>query len=253
MLNLVDSLLDTLFPQRCVLCTGRTHGFGFCTPCLHDLPWLETRCAACGGELGVAALCPACTLQPQCFPAVRVRAALHYAYPVDRLFAHLKYRGGAAFARPLGEALAICLAEAVAAAKAERRTALCSPGVPPPHIRLPEIIVPVPLHPRREAERGYNQAALLAAVVARAQGLPVALNVLRRCRDAPPQVTLSRAARLQNLAGSFTSSSAVRGCQVALLDDVMTTGATARAAAAALAAAGAERIEFWCVARTAPK
>lgn len=246
----VDGILAALVPLRCVLCRARSDGLGFCTPCLLDLPWLELpwprlaaavpalqRLAAPSAATSVAAL-PARHPQPPGAPTAPrlVCAALRYQYPVDQLLAALKYGRNSACARPLGDALALALAELA-------------------HVQLlmrPDVLVPVPLHPRREAQRGFNQAALLATVVARQQGLTLAPGLLRRTRDTPPQATLGRAARVRNLRGAFVADSAVRGSAVALLDDVLTTGTTAQAAAAALYAAGAASVDVWCVARSLP-
>jgi ComF family protein len=102
--------------------------------------------------------------------------------------------------------------------------------------------VPVPLSRRRRIERGYDQAALLARGLSRAAGLPLLAGALRRLRDAPPQVGLTRSERCANAAGAFAAGPAVRGRAVALVDDVITTGATADACARALREAGATRV-----------
>jgi ComF family protein len=107
-----------------------------------------------------------------------------------------------------------------------------------------DCLVPVPLHPTRLRQRGYNQAALLAAELARTQGLPVVGDALVRTRSTRPQVELSAPQRRSNLRDAFecTTPTAVRGARVLLVDDVTTTGATLRACADALAAAGAARV-----------
>ena len=110
------------------------------------------------------------------------------------------------------------------------------------------ILVPVPLHPSRGAERGFNQADLLAAAVARPLGLRV-IGGLVRLRDTPPQTGLSAAARRRNVAGAFQSSRRFTGLDVVLVDDVLTTGATARACAKALRRAGARRVGLLTAAR----
>jgi ComF family protein len=113
----------------------------------------------------------------------------------------------------------------------------------------PDLVVPVPLHRLRRRERGYDQAALLAAQFAARAGAPL-VGALGRTRATRQQARLPAAARRVNLAAAFAvrEPGVVRGRTVALVDDVVTTGATADAAAAALAAAGARRIEIWCVA-----
>ena len=109
-------------------------------------------------------------------------------------------------------------------------------------------MVPVPLHRRRLRRRGFNQAALVARVVARESGLPLALARLVRVRDTPSQGGLSPAGRMANVAGAFEARS-VDGKRVVLVDDVWTTGATARACARALGVAGALSVRAFTIAR----
>lgn len=125
----------------------------------------------------------------------------------------------------------------------ERFASLLVPLVPPDA----DLVLPVPIHPTRLAERGYNQAALLARPVARALGLPFAARVLRRLRDTPKQTTLDRELRHINVRGAFVVADArskrlVAGRNVALVDDVRTTGSTLRACADALNEVGARRV-----------
>lgn len=113
-----------------------------------------------------------------------------------------------------------------------------------------DLILPIPLHPKRERRRGYNQSALLARHIGEAVGLPVNGRALRRTRHTRPQVTLNPQERLENVQGAFEADSEhVGGRHVLLIDDVFTTGATMSAAAAALQAAGAATVSGYCLAR----
>jgi ComF family protein len=113
------------------------------------------------------------------------------------------------------------------------------------------VLVPVPLHPRRRRERGFNQAELLAAALGRRYGLVVASGVLVRRKDTAPQTGLSAAARRANVAGAFAvrHRGAVAGRLLVLVDDVVTTGATARVCAALLRGAGATDVRLLSAAR----
>ncbi len=116
-----------------------------------------------------------------------------------------------------------------------------------------DLVIPVPLHPRRLAERGYNQAALLAAPIARTLETTFAPRALERSRDTPRQALLDRGERLENVAGAFSvrASAPVRGARVLLIDDVRTTGATIAECAHALASSGAASVVALVLARRA--
>lgn len=170
----------------------------------------------------------------QRFSFDRSIAAVDYGYPWRPLIAAMKYRDGL----DLVPALADALSQAVAA-RADM---------------LPSRVLPVPLSPARLQARGYNQAWELCRRVAARAGVEARHDLLQRLVDAPTQAGLDRAARLRNLRGAFhvppRAASMLRGAHVALVDDVMTTGATLSEAANALRRAGAARIDAWVVART---
>lgn len=194
------------------------------------------RCAACDAGVGrMAAFCRECAATAE--PAPRdgredAIAAFVYGGAVARAIVVMKYASRPDLARPLGD----LLFRAVSASPVDVRGAL---------------VVPVPLHPRRLAERGYNQSALLARRLAHHLGAPLAPVALARDRDTPRQATLDRAERLANVAASFRARNParVRGRRVLLVDDVRTTGATLEACAAALRAAGATTVLTAVVAR----
>jgi ComF family protein len=173
-----------------------------------------------------ALTCLRCERQPP--PWTFAHAAFTYAFPVDQLVQGLKYRGELALAGWFGTALAQHLG-----ASAE----------------LPDTVVAVPLAPSRQRERGFNQAREIARVTAHHLRLPC-VDALARLRSTTPQAALPWDARAANVRGSFACTRDVRGARLALVDDVMTTGATLRAAALALRDAGAARVDIWVVART---
>ncbi len=219
-LTIGQYLTTALVPPRCLLCDGpgqrgnELWGLDLCH-------WCEAACPPAGEpRRGVAELvAPPVALDG-------VRALFLYDDPVDRLITGLKFRGDLAGARVLGTLLA-------------RR--LLAQG-----FRLPQVLVPLPLHAARYRERGFNQAAVIAAHVASRTGVPVDSSLLRRVRATAPQTTLSAAERRRNCEGAFSivPGRHVPG-RIALLDDVMTTGSTAAAAAGALREAGARHVELW--------
>ena len=155
-----------------------------------------------------------------------VHSAFAYAFPVDRLV-H-RYKSGADLA--IGRWLAERLAERV---RREPR---------------PDLLVAPPLAPRRLRERGFNQSLEIARVLSRRLRVRRAVRGVRKRRDTPAQRGLGRAARLRNLRGAFECRLDLRGKRVAIVDDVVTTGATVQALAAVLRGAGANSVAVWCVA-----
>jgi ComF family protein len=173
--------------------------------------------------------CGACLGRAPAFAATI--AACRYAFPVDRLVHALKYGHRLALAEPLGDALAAAVLRA------------------PPSYRSPEAIVALPLAAARQRERGFNQAIELARVVARRTALPLAGGLVRTSAS-PPQASLRWPERRRNVRGAFGCTRAFTGQRVAIVDDVMTSGATLDAAASALRKAGASEVHAWVVART---
>ena len=216
-------------PQRCRLCGGAARGLGVCAACRADLPWLpQARCPVCALPSPDGQVCGACLRHPPAWQ--HTRAALLYDFPVDGLIGALKYRGDLSLA-PL---LADCLAGNVEAGAVE-------------------VLLPLPLHPARLRARGFNQAVELARPLARRLGLPLLPSAAQRVRDTPPQAGLDRAARLKNLRGAFAvERERVKGRRIAVLDDVMTSGATLGELARALKQAGALEVECWVIARALP-
>jgi ComF family protein len=209
-----ERLGGLLLPPRCVLCGSRGQA-----------PSIDL-CAGCEGTLPVAEV--PCITGPS--PLVRSFAPFAYGHPLDHLVHALKYRGQLAVARVLGGLLGQRI-EALAFGAAI------------------DVLVPVPLHPRRHAERGFNQSREIANWVARRLRCRVEESVAARCRDTRPQVGLRAEERRCNLAGAFLAAPGVRGLRVAIVDDVYTTGATLRELGQALHDAGARSVEAWCVGR----
>jgi ComF family protein len=193
------------------------------------------RCAACDVPVPpLVAFCPACvaSVEPDATAGPSSVAAYVYGGAIARSIARMKYQRRPDLARPLGDLLA----------QAVVRHALTPPDT---------LVVPVPLHPARLAERGYNQSALLARRVARACRWPMRALALARTRETPRQASLDRAARRENLSGAFRARQAdrIRGRTVLLVDDVRTTGATLDACTSALLDAGATAVAHAVVAR----
>ena len=217
-----------LFPARCLACgEPGAAGRDLCAGCVAALPWNRCACPRCALPLPApAAACGSCLQRPP--PLAAVQAACLYGAPLDRLLPRFKFHGDLA----AGRLLAQLMAQAGA-------------GWP-----RPQALVPVPLHAARLRGRGYDQALELARPLARALGLPLRADRLRRIRATAAQSELAAGARRRNLRGAFAiESGSGLPAHVALVDDVMTTGATLHAAARALRRAGVQRVDAWVCAR----
>jgi len=221
-------------PQACALCAADAGDALLCAACAAALPRLPAACPVCALPAPDAAACGACLAHPPPFAATV--AALVYAFPVDRLLQQFKYAGRLALADWAAAELAAATARALAARGGAG---------------MPDLVAAVPLSAARQRERGFNQAHEIAARVARRLGLPVG-HALARAERGVPQAALPWSARAGNVRGAFACRRDVRGLAVALVDDVMTTGATLAEAAATLRHAGAARVDAWVVARTLP-
>jgi ComF family protein len=194
------------------------------------------RCAACDGPLGGPAFCAACARRLEGAPRRLRLAGLpllalgSYREPLSTAILRLKQAGRSDLAAPLADELAI-------------RAAVPDPSA---------LLVPVPLHPRRLAARGYNQSALIARALARRWGVGSLPLALRRTRDTTRQMLLDRAARLENVRGAFEARAArpLAGRPLVVVDDVVTTGATVEEALLALSRAGAKPVAVVALAAT---
>jgi ComF family protein len=157
-----------------------------------------------------------------------------YEYPVDQLIAMAKFQARTDSANVLGELLAAYL------------LARLDSG----DLVLPDLILPVPLHRRRTAQRGFNQATEIARPLANALQVPLCRDGCRRVRDTSEQTRLDASARVKNTRDAFRASEAMAGKHVVVVDDVITTGSTVQSMAVALRDAGAREIQIWTVART---
>lgn len=225
--SLSTRLGTALLPPRCLLCDAPgTDGLDLCAACHQALPGNRDACTRCALPLPAPGTCGACLRRPP--PLAATCAAFVYAAPLDRLVPRYKFHGDLA----AGRLLARLMAPAVSA---------CQP---------PQALVPVPLHPGRLRRRGYDQALELARPLATALGLPLRAGLLHRIRATAPQSELDAAARRRNLHGAFRADTRrPLPAHVALIDDVMTTGATLHAAATALRRAGVVRVDAWVCAR----
>ena len=226
--------LDLVYPPCCVLCRVRiSHDRPvICDDCGSGLLSVDAPyCERCGQPLDApVSSCPACPGRTFYFDGAF--SGFQFNRPLQDLIHQLKYRNRPGIGRYLGSLLA--------------KRVEGEPGIP--HITA---VVPVPLHPLRKRERGYNQSACIARGISEGTGIPVLENVLVRNRNTPTQTSLNPDARTANVEGVFEvgRGEAVRDATVSLVDDIFTTGATINSCARALLQGGAERVFALTIAR----
>lgn len=218
--------LARMFAHRCALCDGFATE-ALCAPCWHSLPRLHNCCPQCALPLEHSeALCADCLAHPKAF--ARTYCSFPYTYPLNALVQQFKNR---AYNPPMHALCDVLIADLTASA--EGFTAL----------------VPMPQHWRGLLKRGRNPAAELAVYIGAKLNSPVE-NLLRKTRYSPPQKFLNRKERRRNLQGSFATCKPLEGGHFLLVDDVMTTCASAMLASEVLLAAGAARVDVAVLART---
>ena len=212
------ALLDLVLPEYCVVC-GR-EGSYLCANCETDLPPLQKPfCFLCASPR-VPQLCESCRRSAPAFDSVR--APYEFRGSARQMVHDLKYRH---------VRIAVPYVARLLAAYLERN--------PYPI----DAYCPVPLHPRRERSRGFNQSELMAQHLSKLTGVPVDTTALRRTRNTPPQVSMeSPGDRHSNIADAFECPSDIEGRRYMLIDDVVTTGSTMSACADALKDAGAANV-----------
>lgn len=221
--------------QSCLLCDEPAEAeMPICVACEAEMPWLGEHCQTCALPLPTAGLtCDGCLLEPPAYEQVAV--PWRYDFPVDSLITRFKHNAK----WPFGHLLADVLSQYLQHRFDE-------------DLPRPDALLPVPLAAKRLRQRGFNQAAMLARWLSRQLDLPCEENVVRRIQDTSAQQDLDAKARKRNLRNAFalTTDAHVKGRHLALVDDALTTGATAQALARLLMNAGAARVDVYCLART---
>lgn len=221
--------LNRLYPPCCVFCgSAGSQGQDLCSSCKAILPFQNTACLQCGAALMFTMpMCGDCLKKPPVFD--RTYPLFTYQEPVNSLILKLKFNTRLVYARLLADLWL-------------RQYRDCLD-------RLPDCIIPIPLHPVRLRERGFNQAVALARPIASALRIPLNVSHCIRTRNTESQTGLSASDRLANVRKAFALKSILPAKRVALLDDVMTTGSTVSALASVLKQSGVEQVDVWVMAR----
>lgn len=236
-------LLSWVFANACMLCDAPVEpdagvpgfetaaGSPVCIACLRDLPALPPACPVCAAPSPAGTVCGACIAHPPRFD--RTIAVWRYTFPLDRLVLALKFHAG------------FSLAPFFARRLADRCRGACATDAP-------DLLIPMPLHRARLAERGFNQSVQIGRPLAGLLGLGLKTGGVTRARPTVPQTELDPRDRRRNVRGAFACDLDLSGRRVAVVDDVMTTGATLDEMARVLKAAGAAGVMNLVVARAYP-
>jgi len=226
--NSARRLLDTLLPLHCRCCDTALEQGRLCSACEAALPWNSIACSHCAQPMQTSGVCPQCLRRPPAFDSAY--AAFRLGAPVQQAVHSLKYHADFSQAHWLGTLMARQLRQR--------------------DVDLPQLLIPVPLHPLRLMRRGYNQSIEIGRHLGTRLGLKMDVTNTTRLRQTDDQIGQSASARRRNMRGAFAVNGDLAGMHVALIDDVMTTGATLNELARACRRAGAAHIEAWAVART---
>lgn len=219
-------LYSKLIPIQCRLCGAFCRGQVLCYDCIAELPQIEMACPRCALPTFSAQLCGRCLSKP---PEQHASMSLYkYQDPVDRLIADFKFKDKLYLSQFFAEQMV---------SKLNSRT-------------LPELLIPIPLHPHRLKQRGYNQSFELAKSLSKYLTIPVSNNYLERIINTQSQSSMPFKQRKKNIQHAFRATDKQPPKHIALIDDVLTTGHTANAAAKTLKKVGVITIEVWTIART---
>lgn len=228
-----------LLAEPCLICLSMdSRSDGICMACQNELPWQPPGCAVCGvvleDTMSADSLCSRCMNNPPAFD--RCMTVFSHEFPVASQISNFKDKAGFSAARTFGILLA--------------RQFLAHYRIN--DIPLPDLLVPVPLHPSRLRNRGYNQAAMLTLALSRRTGIRVVLDICSKLKTEHSQRGLGANARMSKDGKLFVANGMTKTVcdrRIAIVDDVVTTTATARDISRVIRAAGANSIDVWALTR----
>lgn len=229
----IKHISHRLLSPTCVLCgTFNLKPRNICEECYKLLPFLDNHCQICAQPMCVTSqnICGRCLSHKP--PFSLTHAMFYYQPPITHFIIGLKFQSKLIYAQTLGEFLT---------EKIEQDWYKSKP--------LPDLIIPIPLHPKRLLERGFNQAIEIARPIAKKLHIPIEKQGIKRIKYTMPQSNLSASARRKNIANAFKISRNYSNLTIAVLDDVVTTGQTMIEFCKMLKNAGAKEIHVWCCAR----
>ncbi len=212
----------------CVCCGYHApHKFGFCLGCYRDLPHIKTPCLQCGLALQNNNLC---TCKAEDWPFLACLSAFEYQFPINELIFQYKSQTRLTLCDSFAQAL-------IAQVKKQQ-------------LPLPQVLMPVPLHHHKLKQRGFNQSLEVAKIIGKSLNIPIDYQSLQSTQQSLQQKTLNKQQRMSNINEQFSLTKSLTMTHIALIDDVITTGATTKALAYLLRQQGATQIQAWSIART---
>lgn len=243
--SILGYALPHLLPSCCSMCSGELETVNqcICDACVSELPWLDSHCQQCAVPLAASdTLCPDCQSTPPAYR--RCISAFTYQAPIDRIILKLK---NDPYTSEIKQLTAL-LAERIIHSYKQAVKA------------IPQLVIPMPLHWRKMAQRGFNQSQIIGNLLSNyflyqhKTSLKIHSDICQRIGNSQAQHTLDKKQRARSVKNAFCVSAqtelSLKGKTVAVLDDVVTTGATANAIASALLKAGAKQVDIWSLART---
>lgn len=227
---MLKKIYHWLLPTFCTLCHSTTIYKAVCDACYQELPWQDGACDRCGLPLLEAQICGQCLKTPPFYE--NTICLFHYQTPIDKFILSLKFAEKLSYAKLLGELMAEKLADYYQ------------------NHNKPDVIIPVPLHPQRLKERGYNQALEIARPVAKKLKILLEPTYCKRVVATLPQSSTHAKERKRNIKNAFKVNGTLQAKHVAIIDDVITTGSTVNELSKVLKKADVKNIDVWCCART---
>lgn len=225
--HLISQLYSKHIPTPCLLCGSNAQQSCLCLQCFASLPMLGQHCQHCAMPISLGEYCGQCLTKPPI--RHRTHSLFRYTSPIDRLIGDMKYHGQLQLTDYFANQLSRYIQQ-----KNETK---------------PQLLIPIPLHPKRLRQRGYNQSVELAKTLSKQLNIPLDNTALIRIKNTLPQTQLPYSKRKQNMKSAFQCQQHSLPDRIALIDDVVTTGHTADMAAKACLKRGAKNVELWTIAR----
>lgn len=235
-MHFIKKIYQWLLPHHCICCNCASHtSIDLCSICAKSLPYLHSDCHLCATPLNetTGAICGKCLQYPPTYD--RVIAIFAYDLPINKMISDIKFHQKLNIAHVLSQIMA-------------KKILMQYENKP-----LPQCLIPIPLHNKRLAERGYNQSLEIARNISKSLRIPINKTACQRVLNTKPQMNLSHEDRKRNLRNAFAIRQKLPYQHIALIDDVFTTGSTVNELTKVIKQSGVEQVDIWCCAKSLRK